>query len=141
MLDASDRLAPPSPDESSGSASICTGSRSRAVAAGVEHLVSCTQSAHDSTKETVRSWLEYKTHWPERLPAWLAALTDGDRRDLSVYLATSQPWPGTSLRWWNCPCCHSTLAVCVDCRDEGVIETGYGPGAHEEQCSCQEVVA
>jgi hypothetical protein len=136
MLDASDRLAPPSPDESSGSASICTGSRSRAVAAGVEHLVSCTQSAHDSTKETVRSWLEYKTHWPERLPAWLSALTADDQRNLGVFISTHKPWPGTSLLIWNCAC-HSTLAVCAECRDEGMVETK----GRDVQCDCFEVVA
>ena len=99
------------------------------------HVV-CSRASHDDLKVTVRTWLEYKTHWPEALPSWLSALLAEDAYDLAAFLASKRPWPGTTLLVWECGRCLSTLAVCGDCRDDGVIETGSGPGAHEEQCSC-----
>lgn len=100
----------------------------------------CTQVSHVELKETVRTWLEYSANWPEALPGWLNALTADDQRRLGAFIATRQPWPETSLLWWNCPDCNTTLAVCGACRDEGMVETGHGPGAHDEQCECGEVV-
>jgi hypothetical protein len=113
---------------------------SRASPARVERLV-CSQADHDDLKDLARSWLEYRTHWPEQLPAWLSALTADDQRLLGGWLASKRPWPGTTLLIGECRDCNSTLAVCADCRDEGVIERGNGPGAYEEQCSCQDVAA
>lgn len=105
----------------------------------VGHL-SCTQASHEDLKVTVRTWLEYRANWPEALPTWLNALTDEDQRKLGGWLTTKRPWPGTTLIIGECVCCKSTLAVCGACRDEGTVETGYGPGAREEQCECAEVV-
>jgi hypothetical protein len=108
---------------------------SRASPARVERLV-CSQADHDDLKDLARSWLEYRTHWPEQLPAWLNALTREDQRNLGVFISTHKPWPGTSLLIWNCAC-HSTLAVCAECRDEGMVETK----GRDVQCDCFEVVA
>ena len=96
------------------------------------HVV-CPQAAHEDLKDLVRSWLEFKAHWPEQLPVWLAALTADDQRRLGRFIATRQPWPGTTLLWWNCEC-NSTLAVCGTCNGEGMV--GSGSGASEQPCDC-----
>lgn len=134
MLDAALSQPPHSPEEAAPPGSLAANDEAP-PGGGVGHL--CSQAEHEDVKETVRTWLEYRAHWPEQLPGWLNALTDEDQRKLGVFIATRQPWPGTSLLWWNCPGCHSTLAVCGDCRDEGVVETGNGPCAREEQCDCR----
>jgi hypothetical protein len=108
---------------------------SRASPARVGHVVCC-QADHDATKALVREWLDITVNYPDLAPDFLTALSGDEQRRFSAYLTGRKPWPGTTLVAWNCVC-HSTLAVCAECRDEGMVETK----GREVQCDCFEVVA
>lgn len=132
-------IEPSAADERSGYATAENVGGAAQVAGGVRVPgcpPTCSRESHEDLKDLVRSWLEFRNNWPEQLPQWLDSLTRDDQRRLGGWLATRRPWPGTPLLLGECADCHSSLSVCGDCRDEGVVERGNGPGAYEEACDC-----